>query len=191
MTMDIDSAGPPGDGVLPARPEPAGVLSIANWQAPQNVKRSFQNIARIHPTIRVSRGHRPIVKLPLAEEKLGKLQVAKSSFTDPALTALGVIHATNTDAVLVNRFRVRRSRATMLASPTGPSRSCRLPVASGYRPLAVETSRPPRLRAPSTTEVRSCTICPQSVCAMKRYKSCWEGTVTSTSNCASPAMAAR
>ncbi|MGP7814648.1 serine hydrolase domain-containing protein [Glutamicibacter soli] len=101
MTMDIDSAGPPGDGVLPARPEPAGALSIANWQAPQNVKRSFQNIARIHPTVRVSRGDGPIVKLPLAEEKLGKLEVAKSSFTDPALTVRGVIHATNTDAVLV------------------------------------------------------------------------------------------
>lgn len=76
-------------------------LNIANWQYPQNVKRSFQNIARIHPTVKVSRGDGPIVKLHLAEEKMGKLEVAKANFTDPALTVRGVMHATNTDAVLI------------------------------------------------------------------------------------------
>ncbi|MGQ3383745.1 serine hydrolase domain-containing protein [Glutamicibacter sp. TV12E] len=76
-------------------------LNIATWQYPQNIKRSFQNIARIHPTVKVSRGDGPIVKLHLAEEKMGKLEVAKASITDPALTVRGVMHATNTDAVLI------------------------------------------------------------------------------------------
>ncbi|UTM46315.1 serine hydrolase domain-containing protein [Glutamicibacter mysorens] len=80
---------------------PSKALNIATWQYPQNIKRSFQNIARIHPTVKVSRGDGPIVRLHLAEEKLGKLEVAKASITDPALTVRGVMHATNTDAVLV------------------------------------------------------------------------------------------
>jgi CubicO group peptidase (beta-lactamase class C family) len=90
-------------GTTAARTAPtaSNALNIATWQYPQNIKRSFQNIARIHPTIKVSRGDGPIVKLHLAEEKLGKLEVAKASITDPALTVRGVMHATNTDAVLV------------------------------------------------------------------------------------------
>ncbi|WP_417367018.1 serine hydrolase domain-containing protein [Glutamicibacter arilaitensis] len=90
-------------GATAARTAPtaSNALNIATWQYPQNIKRSFQNIARIHPTIKVSRGDGPIVKLHLAEEKLGKLEVAKASITDPALTVRGVMHATNTDAVLV------------------------------------------------------------------------------------------
>ncbi|MGP5390580.1 serine hydrolase domain-containing protein [Glutamicibacter arilaitensis] len=90
-------------GTTAARTAPTAnnALNIATWQYPQNIKRSFQNIARIHPTIKVSRGDGPIVKLHLAEEKLGKLEVAKASITDPALTVRGVMHATNTDAVLV------------------------------------------------------------------------------------------
>src|SRR5690606_456287 len=101
QSMATEATDAAGTTAARTAPTASNALNIATWQYPQNIKRSFQNIARIHPTIKVSRGDGPIVKLHLAEEKLGKLEVAKASITDPALTVRGVMHATNTDAVLV------------------------------------------------------------------------------------------
>ncbi|WP_368733671.1 serine hydrolase domain-containing protein [Glutamicibacter soli] len=87
--------------MAPASDTAPGSLNIANWQYPENIRRSFQNIAKIHPTARVSRGNEPIVRLHISQARLGNLEVPKASYTDPSLTVRGVIHATDTDAVLV------------------------------------------------------------------------------------------
>lgn len=95
------TSNPGADGADSAGNGSQGPLTIANWQYPENIERSFQNIARIHPTAKVSRGDGPIVKLHISEDELGKLEVAKASYTDPSQTVRGVLHATNTDGFLV------------------------------------------------------------------------------------------
>ncbi|HJX78035.1 serine hydrolase domain-containing protein [Glutamicibacter sp.] len=78
-------------------------LTIANWQYPENIQVSFQNIAEFLPTTKVSRGDESITKLPFTEMEIGDLEVAKGSATDPSLTVRGVINSTNTDGLLIMR----------------------------------------------------------------------------------------
>ncbi|MGO2609960.1 MAG: serine hydrolase, partial [Glutamicibacter ardleyensis] len=78
-------------------------LTIANWQHPENIQVSFQNIAEFLPTTKVSRGDESIAKLPFTEMEIGDLEVAKGSATDPSLTVRGVINSTNTDGLLIMR----------------------------------------------------------------------------------------
>ncbi|WP_404286852.1 serine hydrolase domain-containing protein [Glutamicibacter arilaitensis] len=78
-------------------------LTIANWQYPENIQISFQNIAEFLPTTKVSRGDDAIAKLPFTEMEIGELEVAKVSAADPSMTVRGVINSTNTDGLLVMR----------------------------------------------------------------------------------------
>lgn len=71
------AATPPADQpVTPSAPvDPAAGIDRDNWQDPDNVRWSFQNVARVLPTTPIDRGTGPVAELPAAPQDLGEVEV--------------------------------------------------------------------------------------------------------------------
>ncbi|WP_418907412.1 serine hydrolase domain-containing protein [Glutamicibacter endophyticus] len=80
--------------------QPVAAVTAANWQLPENIRYSFQNLADVLPTVKVSRGDDHIAKLPRTEMDLGSIQLPRS-MGEPSMTVRGVMNSTDTDAWLV------------------------------------------------------------------------------------------
>lgn len=85
--------------MTPAKPN--RTVTVENWQHPENLAWSFQNLTEVLPTARVSRGGEPIAKLHLVPMDLGRIELLKNNENEPSLTVRSVIQATNTDGWLV------------------------------------------------------------------------------------------
>lgn len=85
--------------MTPAIPEEA--VTVENWQHPDYLRWSFQNLSKILPTSPVSRGGEPIAKLHMMPINLGGIELLKTDGNEPSLTVRSVIEATNTDGWLV------------------------------------------------------------------------------------------
>ncbi|MGO3066519.1 MAG: serine hydrolase domain-containing protein, partial [Brevibacterium linens] len=69
------AATPPAEQtVTPSAPaDPASGIDRDNWQDPDNVRWSFQNVARVLPTTPISRGAGPVSELPADPQDLGEV----------------------------------------------------------------------------------------------------------------------
>ncbi|MEY8569303.1 serine hydrolase domain-containing protein [Brevibacterium linens] len=93
------AATPPADqAVTPSAPvDPAAGIDRDNWQDPDNVRWSFQNVARVLPTTPISRGTGPVAELPADLQDLGEVEVPATEYSE-ARSVRSVIESTDTDA---------------------------------------------------------------------------------------------
>ena len=68
-----------------------------NWQDPDNVRWSFQNVARVLPTTPISRGTGPVAELSVDLQDLGEVEVPATEYSE-ARSVRSVIGSTDTDA---------------------------------------------------------------------------------------------
>lgn len=85
-----DAAGPAGTALG------AAGIDRDNWQAPDNIRWSFQNVARVLPTTPISRGTGPVAELPVELQDLGEVEIPATEHSG-ARSVRSVIEATDTD----------------------------------------------------------------------------------------------
>lgn len=89
---------PTDQPVTPSAPvDPAAGIDRDNWQDPDNVRWSFQNVARVLPTTPISRGTGPVAELPADPQDLGEVEVPATEYSE-ARSVRSVIDSTDTDA---------------------------------------------------------------------------------------------
>ena len=85
------------DGVVPGY-TPAAV-GISNWQHPQNLNWSFQNIAEFLPTVPISQGFGPVAVLPAAPVDLRSILLPYNG--QSSMSVGSVMDSTDTDGWMV------------------------------------------------------------------------------------------
>lgn len=73
------------------------VVDMTNWQLPENLRWSFQNIAEFLPTALISRGQGPASALPASPRELGCISLPSAYPEEPPMTVDSVMCATDTD----------------------------------------------------------------------------------------------
>ncbi|WP_366933899.1 serine hydrolase domain-containing protein [Brevibacterium renqingii] len=90
---------PPANAAVTPAGTPAGAvagINRDNWQAPDNVRWSFQNVARVLPTTPIPRGTGPVAELPVDLQDLGAVVIPATEHS-AARTVRSVIETTDTD----------------------------------------------------------------------------------------------
>ena len=88
---------PPAEAAGPAGTASGGAgIDRDNWQAPDNIRWSFQNVARVLPTTPISRGTGPVAELPVELQDLGEVEIPATEHSETR-SVRSVIESTDTD----------------------------------------------------------------------------------------------
>ena len=101
-TPPADAAGPAGTALG------AAGIDRDNWQAPDNIRWSFQNVARVLPTTPISRGTGPVAELPVELQDLGEVEIPATEHSG-ARSVRSVIEATDTDGWMLLHNEIGRA----------------------------------------------------------------------------------